>query len=201
MKRRTPTSDDDSSFSRFFSRQPSKVARDLIGARLEIEGCGGVIVETEAYGHGDPASHSYDGPTNRNRSMFGSPGIAYVYRSYGVHWCLNFVCESETRGSAVLIRALEPTIGLKRMQRRRGIDDVRRLCRGPGNLTKALGIDAALDGHPLHLPPFSLVLHEGSRLPIVTGPRIGITRAVDLSWRYGLAGSRFLSRGFPDRRV
>ena len=175
------------------------MARDLIGAKFEIDGCGGIIVETEAYGHEDPASHSYGGPTNRNRSMFGPPVIAYVYRSYGVHWCLNFVCESEARGSVVLIRALEPTAGLNRMRRRRGIEDVRRLCSGPGNLTKSLAITGALDGLPLHLRPFVLELRQGPPPPTLTGPRIGITRAVDVPWRYGLSGSRFLSRAFIDR--
>ncbi len=181
---------------RFFARDPSIVARELVGATLEVGGCGGIIVETEAYGHEDPASHSYGGPTNRNRSMFGPPGIAYVYRSYGVHWCLNFVCEAEERGCAVLIRALEPMKGLKHMRSRRGIDDLRQLCSGPGKLTKALGITGALDGLFLGSPPFKLLLPEGPRPPIVCGTRIGLTRAEEVPWRYGLSGSRFLSRRF-----
>ena len=183
-------------FGEFFDRPPHKVARDLIGSLFDVDGCGGIIVEAEAYGHDDPASHSYQGITNRNRSMFGPPGMAYVYRSYGVHWCLNFVCQSEDRGAAVLIRALEPTIGVDRMRVRRGVDDVRRLCSGPGNLTKALGITAALDGLSLAEAPFRLALRDGRRPPILTGGRIGLTRAMDVPWRYGLSGSRFLSRGF-----
>jgi DNA-3-methyladenine glycosylase len=182
-------------FARFFARKPSIVARELIGATLEVGGSGGIIVEAEAYGHEDPASHSYDGPKNRNRSMFGPPGIAYVYRSYGVHWCLNFVCEAQGRGAAVLIRALEPTLGLKRMHARRGTDEIRQLCSGPGRLTQALGITGALDGLPLSQPPFKLEIPKEPP-PVLIGPRIGITRALDVPWRYGLAGSRFLSRGF-----
>jgi len=184
-----------SACERFFARDTTEVARDLIGASFEVDGCGGIIVEAEAYGHDDPASHSYGGTNNRNRSMFGPPGIAYVYRSYGVHWCLNFVCGVH-RGCAVLIRALEPTSGLAHMRKRRGVENDRRLCSGPGNLTKALGITGALDGWPLDSAPFTLSLPEGPRPAVVAGPRIGITRAMDLPWRYGLKGSRFVSRGF-----
>jgi DNA-3-methyladenine glycosylase len=174
------------------------VARGLIGASFFAAGCGGRIVETEAYGHDDPASHSFGGENNRNRTMFGPPGNAYVYRSYGVHWCLNFVCGSARPGCAVLIRALEPIAGLERMRERRGVEDARRLCSGPGNLTKALGIDGSHDGLPLDSPPFELMLLEGSYPPVVIGRRIGITRAIDMPWRFGLKASRFLSRGFPD---
>jgi DNA-3-methyladenine glycosylase len=195
MKRLSVTHDPDRMLERFFAREPSIVARELIGATLEVDGCGGVIVEAEAYGHEDPASHSYSGPKNRNRSMFGPPGIAYVYRSYGVHWCLNFVCEMQGRGAAVLIRALEPTQGLGRMRSRRGTDEIRQLCRGPGRLTQALGISGSLDGLALNEPPFKLELLKEPR-PVLIGPRIGITRALDVPWRYGLAGSRFLSRSF-----
>jgi DNA-3-methyladenine glycosylase len=182
---------------RFFARETSVVARDLIGASLEIDGCGGLIVETEAYAHDDPASHSYGGRNSRNVSMFEGPGIAYVYRSYGVHWCLNFVCGLEQKGCAVLIRALEPTLGLERMRSRRGIEDVRQLCSGPGKLTEALGITSAHDGLRLDAPPFKLRLPDRMPPAILTGTRIGISRAADVPWRYGLSGSPFLSRRFP----
>src|SRR5262245_34151196 len=191
-------SPDSSTLAQFFGRETSAVARDLIGVSLTVNGCGGIIVETEAYGHDDPASHSYGGENKRNRTMFGPPVVAYVYRSYGVHWCLNFVCGSTQRGCAVLIRALEPTIGLAHMRARRGIDDVRRLCSGPGKLTQALGIDGSFDGLKLDSPPFKLSFPEGPRLAIAIGRRIGITRAVELPWRYGLSGSLFLSRRFPN---
>ncbi len=177
----------------FFSRSAVAVARDIIGAELMVDGVGGIVVESEAYQPDDPASHAYRGETRRNRSMFGPPGHAYVYRSYGLHWCLNFVC---LPGSAVLIRALEPTLGLDRMIERRGTERPRLLCSGPGRLTQALGIDASMDGLALYKPPFSLTLAAGDR-PISIGPRIGITRAVDLPWRFGLAGSPFLSSRFP----
>jgi DNA-3-methyladenine glycosylase len=183
-------------FKEFFTRDPVKVAHDLIGASFEVAGCGGIIVEAEAYAHDDPASHSFSGQTNRNRSMFGVPGTAYVYRSYGVHWCLNFVCNEKHRGCAVLIRALEPRTGLKRMHARRGVEDVRELCSGPGKLTTALGITDALDGLPLDARPFKLSLNQGPASAVVTGPRIGITRAVDLPWRFGLSGSPFVSHRF-----
>ena len=172
------------------------VARDLIGACFAVNGCGGVIVETEAYARDDPASHSFCGETRRNRTMFGPPGFAYVYRSYGAHWCVNFVCGLGRTGSAVLIRALEPIEGLDLMREQRGIEDIRRLCRGPGNLTKALGIDGTFDGLPLDKPPFRLAPGKAS-LDVVAGPRIGITRAETVPWRFGLAGSPFLSRGVP----
>jgi DNA-3-methyladenine glycosylase len=130
--------------------------------------------------------------------MFGPPGIAYVYRSYGVHWCLNFVCCSKQPGCAVLVRSLEPKTGIEQMRRRRGIEDVRRLCGGPGNLTKALGIDRSHDGLPLDSPPFELTFGQQPGPALVIGRRIGLTRALEKPWRFGLKGSRFLSRGFPD---
>jgi len=181
------------SLESFFSQSAVAAARDILGAELAVNGIGGVIVESEAYEPDDPASHAYRGETRRNRAMFGPPGHAYVYRSYGLHWCLNFVC---LPGSAVLIRALEPTRGLERMAERRGTDRPRLLCSGPGRLTQALGIDASMDGLALDRPPFSLAFVTGSRR-IAVGPRIGITRAVDHPWRFGLADSPFLSGRFP----
>jgi DNA-3-methyladenine glycosylase len=170
---------------RFFNRSVHEVAPELIGAKLLFDGVGGIIVEVEAYHHTDPAAHSYNGETERNAVMFGPPGFAYVYRSYGIHWCLNFVCEAAGSASAVLIRALEPTEGLAAMRRRRKTDDPRLLCSGPGRLTEALG-DAA---------PFELWGRRGE-VAIASGPRIGITKAVELPWRYGLKGSRYLSKPF-----
>ena len=172
-----------------------EVAPDLIGCTLLVDGVGGPIVEVEAYDHEDPASHGFRGETERNRSMFGPPGRAYVYRSYGVHWCLNLVCEEDGVAAAVLLRALEPAHGLGEMRARRGVDEPRLLCSGPGRLCQALGVTREHDCFPLDRPPFQL--HSRDAEPqIVTGPRIGITRAADLPWRYGLAGSRYLSRGF-----
>jgi DNA-3-methyladenine glycosylase len=177
----------------FFGRSVHDVAPELIGATLLVEGVGGTIVEVEAYDHEDPAAHGYHGRTARNASMFGPPGHAYVYRSYGIHWCLNFVCEAEGLASAVLIRALEPTEGLDLMRGRRGLDNPRLLCSGPGRLCQALGITGEHDGLPLDRAPFRV--HARAReAEVVTGPRIGITQAADRDWRYGLAGSRFLSR-------
>jgi DNA-3-methyladenine glycosylase len=180
----------------FFARSVHKVAPDLIGAMLTLNGVGGRIVEVEAYHHTDPAAHSYRGQTERNAVMFGPPGVAYVYRSYGIHWCVNVVCEPEGSASAVLIRALEPTEGLKTMKRRRGLSDERLLCSGPGRLCQALGITIAHNGLPLDRPPLELFARE-EEPEIVTGVRIGITKAADLPWRYGLKGSRFLSKPFP----
>jgi DNA-3-methyladenine glycosylase len=179
----------------FFDRSVHAVAPDLIGAMLMVDGIGGTIVEVEAYQHTDPAAHSYGGRTPRNAVMFGPPGYAYVYRSYGIHWCLNFVCEEEGSASAVLIRALEPTAGLKEMQRRRGIDEVQLLCSGPGRLCQALGITKAHDGMALDRSPFELRARAGEPA-VAVGRRIGITKAAEEPWRYGLAGSRFLSRPF-----
>jgi DNA-3-methyladenine glycosylase len=179
----------------FFGRSVHEVAPDLIGASLLVNGVGGRIVEVEAYHHTDPAAHSYNGKTTRNAVMFGPAGFAYVYRSYGIHWCLNFVCEEEGSASAVLVRALEPTNGLAAMRRRRGLKDERTLCSGPGKLGQALGITRAQNGLPLDKAPFEL--HARLDDPeIVTGPRIGITKAADVPWRFGLKGSGFLSRPF-----
>jgi DNA-3-methyladenine glycosylase len=177
----------------FFARSVHEVAPDLIGATLLVAGIGGRIVEAEAYHHEDPASHGYRGRTERNASMFGPPGRAYVYRSYGIHWCLNFVCEEEGAASAVLIRALEPTYGLDEMRRRRALDDPRLLCSGPGKLCQALGVTREHDGLELDQPPFELRPRDRA-VELATGPRIGITQAAELPWRYAEAGSRFLSR-------
>ncbi|TML35980.1 MAG: DNA-3-methyladenine glycosylase [Actinobacteria bacterium] len=177
----------------FFARSVHDVAPDLIGVTLLIDGIGGRIVEAEAYDHEDPASHGYRGRTERNASMFGPPGHAYVYRSYGIHWCLNLVCEEEGVANAVLIRAIEPTYGLDEMRKRRGVDDPRLLCSGPGKLCQALGVTREHDGLPLDRPPFELRPREG-HVEVVAGPRIGITRAAELPWRYAETGSRYLSR-------
>ncbi len=182
----------------FFARDAVAVARDLVGVTLLVEGIGGVLVETEAYDRTDPASHSFAGRTARNAAMFGPPGRAYVYRSYGIHWCLNVVCGQEGGGSAVLLRALRPTHGLDVMRERRGLSDERALCSGPGRLTAALAVTIAHDGLPLDRPPFALLPREEDALPIATGPRIGISKAVEAPWRFGLAGSPFLSRRFPE---
>jgi DNA-3-methyladenine glycosylase len=177
----------------FFARSVHEVAPDLVGVTLLLDGVGGKIVEVEAYDQEDPASHGFRGPTQRNASMFGPPGHAYVYRSYGIHWCLNLVCAEKGNPEAVLIRALEPTAGLELQGHRRGTEDPRSLCSGPGKLCEALGITREHDGLALDEAPFRL--EERTEVPeIVTGPRIGITRAAELSWRYALAGSPFLSR-------
>jgi DNA-3-methyladenine glycosylase len=179
----------------FFDRSVHKVARDLIGATFLVNGVGGVIVEVEAYHHTDPAAHSYNGPTPRNRVMFGPAGFSYVYRSYGIHWCVNFVCEGAGSASAVLIRAIEPTHGLAAMRRRRGIGDERALCSGPGKLCEAMGITIAHSELPLDKAPIALFA-RAEKPEIATGIRIGITKAAELPWRYGLKGSRFLSKRF-----
>lgn len=179
----------------FFARSVHEVAPDLIGATLLVSNVGGIIVEVEAYHHTDPAAHSYRGPTPRTQVMFGPPGFAYVYRSYGIHWCLNFVCEPPGSASAVLIRALEPTHGLRTMRRRRKLSEERLLCSGPGKLTEALGITNAHTGLPLDAPPIAIYARV-NKPDIVTGVRIGITKAADLPWRYGLKGSKFLSKPF-----
>jgi len=179
----------------FFARSVHEVAPDLIGATLLMNGIGGIIVEVEAYHHTDPAAHSFRGPTPRNRVMFGPPGVAYVYRSYGIHWCVNFVCEKEGSASAVLIRALQPTHGIPAMRRRRSLQDERSLCSGPGKLTEALDITDQHNGLPLDALPIALHARAG-KPDIVAGVRIGITKAVELPWRYGLKGSKFLSKRF-----
>ena len=171
------------------------VARQLIGAVVLIDGVGGRIVETEAYDREDPASHAFSGPTERNAAMFGPPAHAYVYRSYGIHWCLNFVCREEGHGAGVLIRAIEPLAGIDVMRARRGAEDTAALCSGPGKLCQALAVTRAFDGCSLAQPPFAL---EAARpgLDVIAGPRIGISKAMDVPWRFGLAGSRFFSRPF-----
>jgi len=179
----------------FFARSVHEIAPELIGTTLLVEGVGGRIVEVEAYDQDDPASHGFRDRTARTASMFGPPGRAYVYRSYGIHWCLNLVCAEEGRSEAALVRALEPTSGLDAMRERRGLDAERALCSGPGKLCQALGITRVLDGLALDEPPFQLLAREGHP-PLAVGPRIGITRAVEQPWRYGLAGSPFLSRRF-----
>jgi DNA-3-methyladenine glycosylase len=177
----------------FFARSVHEVAPELIGATLLFDGVGGKIVEVEAYDQDDPASHAFPGLRPTTASMFGPPGHAYVYRSYGVHWCLNLVCAEEGRAEAALVRALEPAAGLEAMRERRGLDRVRSLCSGPGKLCQALGITRADDGLPLDEPPFELLARE-TEPPVAVGTRIGITRAVEQPWRYVLAGSPFLSR-------
>ncbi len=180
-----------------FAADAPAVAQALIGATLLVGGVGGVIVEAEAYDMHDAASHTFGGPTERNRAMFGPPGHAYVYRSYGTHWCLNFVCREAGHGAGVLIRALQPTQGLEAMRARRGLHDERLLCAGPGRLAQALGISLAHYGQPLDEPPFRVLsAPPGTPVQVLTGPRIGISKAVDTPWRFGLAGSRYLSRRF-----
>ncbi|MGB6536847.1 MAG: DNA-3-methyladenine glycosylase [Xanthobacteraceae bacterium] len=179
----------------FFRRSVHEVAPDLIGAVLLVDGVGGRLVEVEAYHQTDPAAHSFGGPTARNAVMFGPPGYAYVYRSYGLHWCLNFVCEPTGSAGAVLVRAIEPTAGLEAMRRRRGLSEERLLCSGPGRVCAALGVTGAHYGLSLEAPPFAIFARSGDA-EIVAGPRIGITKAAGLPWRYGLKGSRFLSKPF-----
>jgi DNA-3-methyladenine glycosylase len=179
----------------FFARSVHEVAPQLIGATLLVDGVGGTIVEVEAYDQDDPASHGFRGRTARTASMFGPPGHAYVYRSYGIHWCLNLVCAEEGRAEAALVRALEPTSGVETMRERRGLEPARSLCSGPGKLCQALGISRVVDGLPLDEPPFELLARQ-AELPLAVGSRIGITHAVEQPWRYGLAGSAFLSRRF-----
>ena len=179
-----------------FSASSLEVARALIGASLFVDGVGGTIVETEAYDQDDPASHSHAGHTARNAVMFGPPGRAYVYRSYGIHWCLNFTCRAAGHGAGVLIRAIEPRVGLEEMSLRRGgISDPRLLCSGPGRVGQALGITLAHYGLPLDRPPF-FVAAPDEAVEAIAGPRIGISKGIDAPWRFGLRGSRFLSKPF-----
>jgi DNA-3-methyladenine glycosylase len=179
----------------FFARSVHEVAPELIGATLLVDGVGGTIVELEAYDQDDPASHSFRGRTRRTASMFGPPGHAYVYRSYGVHWCLNLVCAPDGRAEAALVRALEPTRGLETMRERRGVEAARALCSGPGKLCQALAVTRVHDGRPLDELPFDLLARK-SKPPLAVGTRIGISQAVEQPWRYGVAGSPFLSRPF-----
>jgi DNA-3-methyladenine glycosylase len=178
-----------------FNAPSHQVARQLIGVLLLVDGVGGRIVETEAYDREDPASHSFSGPTLRNGAMFGAPAHAYVYRSYGIHWCLNFVCREAGHGAGVLIRAIEPLEGIAAMRERRGVEAERLLCSGPGKLCQALGVSSLHNGMALALPPFELVAAPQS-VAVVEGPRIGISKAMEVPWRFGLAGSRFISRPF-----
>ena len=180
----------------FFTRSVHVVARDLIGCTLLFDGAGGTIVETESYHRDDPACHAWNGPTPRNAPLFGPPARAYVYFSYGIHNLLNFVAEPEGEAAAVLIRALEPVWGIAGMRRRRGREEPRELCSGPGKLTEALGVGLEHDGADLMAPPFELRGRpRGAPAPAVeTGPRIGISRGTELPWRFCLAGSPHLSR-------
>jgi len=180
----------------FFDRSVHDVARELVGCSLRFAGVGGVIVETESYQRDDPACHAYVGLTPRTATIFGPPGHAYVYLSYGIHSCLNFVCEPDGDAAAVLIRALEPRWGIDLMRERRGRNDLRDLCSGPGKLTEALGIGLESNGAPLGEPPFEIADRddEWAAVEVGTGPRIGITRAVELPWRFCARESRYLSR-------
>lgn len=181
----------------FFDRSVHDVARDLVGCRLFFEGRGGVIVETESYERDDPACHAYVGLTERTRTLFGPPGLAYVYLSYGIHSLLNAVAEPDGEAAAVLIRALEPTAGLAEMRARRGERPDTELCSGPGKLTEALGIGLEQNDADLTCDPFLLLPPEAAPPEVVVGPRIGITKAVDRPWRFCAAGSRFVSRPQP----
>jgi DNA-3-methyladenine glycosylase len=179
-----------------FSLPSDIVAHRLIGAIVSVDGVGGKIVETEAYDPEDPASHTFSGPTPRNAVMFGPPAHVYVYRSYGIHWCLNFVCREEGHGAGVLIRAIEPLTGLDAMRQRRGLEPLKLLCSGPGRVTQALAITHRHNGMSLLEAPFEIEAPQ-ERVQVVIGPRIGITKAIDVPWRFGLAGSKFLSKPFP----
>lgn len=181
-----------------FMAPSDQVGRALIGATLLVDGVGGIIVETEAYDEADAASHSFGGQTLRNSAMFGPPAHAYVYQSYGLHWCLNLVCMPAGHGAGVLIRALQPTQGIETMKRRRGMENTMLLCAGPGRVCQALAVTRELDGRSIEAPPFQLLpAPQGRQVEVVVGPRIGISKAVDVPWRFGLAGSRFVSRTFP----
>jgi DNA-3-methyladenine glycosylase len=179
----------------FFARSVHEVAPNLIGATFLVNGVGGIIVEVEAYDQTDPAAHSFRGPTPRNAVMFGPPGYTYVYLSYGLNWCVNFVCQAAGSAAGVLLRAIEPTHGLAAMRRRRGVTDAKALCSGPGKLCEALAITKALSELPIDRSPIALHARSGGA-EIATGVRIGLTKAVDLPWRYGLKGSKYLSKPF-----
>jgi DNA-3-methyladenine glycosylase len=179
----------------FFARSVHEVAPDLIGATFLVNGVGGIIVEVEASDQTDPAAHSFRGPTPRNVVMFGPPGYTYVYLSYGLNWCVNFVCQAAGSAAGVLIRAIEPTHGLAAMRRRRGVTEAAALCSGPGKLCQALAIKKALSELPIDRPPIALHARNGEA-EVITGVRVGPTKAVDLPWRYGLKGSKFLSKRF-----
>ena len=181
----------------FFDRSVHQVARELIGCRLFFAGVGGTIVETESYERDDPACHAYVGLTDRTEVLFGPPGRAYVYLSYGIHSLLNAVCEPEGEAAAVLIRALEPSAGLEAMRERRGERPDHELCSGPGKLTEALGVGLEQNDTELDRDPFLLLPPPGRVPAVVTGPRIGITKAVERPWRFCAAGSRFVSRPWP----
>ena len=179
----------------FFFRDASEVAPEMIGWNFFVNGVGGTIVETEAYNRLDPASHSFTGPSKRNRSMFGPPGCAYVYPIYGLHWCMNFVCSD---ASAVLLRAIVPIKGIEQMQERRRIKQLTALCSGPAKLTQALGISAALDGVPLSAAPFEFEPRQ--QVPLIScGARIGISRAVDVEWRFWMSDNACVSRSSARR--
>lgn len=185
-----------------FSADSAEVARRLIGLTLLLDGVGGRIVETEAYDQHDPASHTFTGPTPRNAAMFGPPGHVYVYRSYGLHWCMNLVCREAGHGAGVLLRAIEPTHGLDTMRARRGLQDARLLCAGPGRLAQALGVDHGWNGRPVAPPHLQLLAPPGAPVvDVLEGPRIGISKAVDTPWRFGERGSRYLSKGFGKARL
>jgi DNA-3-methyladenine glycosylase len=182
----------------FFERSVHEVARDLVGCRLFYDGCGGTIVETESYERDDPACHAYVGLTKRTEVLFGPPGRAYVYLSYGIHSLLNAVAEPQGEAAAVLIRALEPSAGLERMRERRGPRPMADLCSGPGKLTEALGIGLEANDSDLGADPFLLLPRDAHWSgEIVTGPRVGISKAIERPWRFSLAGNRFVSRPKP----
>lgn len=178
-----------------FSKPPQIVAPQLIGCEFYISGVGGLIVEVEAYDQTEAASHSFAGKTLRNQSMFGPPACAYVYRSYGIHWCLNFVCGPEDHGAGVLIRAIQPLAGKGLMCERRGTEEEKFWCSGPGRLAQALGVTPNMNGMPLYQIPFELRVPK-SKPELIAGTRIGISKAIELPWRFGLAGSQFLSKPF-----
>jgi DNA-3-methyladenine glycosylase len=185
----------------FFAREVARIAPELVGCLLLVDGVGGVIVEVERYQEDDPASHSFRGPRGRAAVMFGPPGHLYVYRSYGIHWCANLVCEPEGQGAAVLVRALAPTHGLAAMRARRAGRPDRLLCAGPGRLCTALGVDGTLDGASALGEGRVALYAPDEPVDVVCGPRIGISRAADRPWRFGLRGSAFLSRPFPAARA